>query len=111
MLVKQRCLKGDTKFCIKPEMTSNKNIDLNSYNCESCLSTLVDLIKCNLCSKYVCESCNEIAVSKLKTLFPHNAMRLRPVEKKQIPTKIMLRNPIPYQRYYHNKVQTNRTKN
>ena len=43
------CLKGDTMFRIKPKKkTNNKNIDLNSYNCESCSSTLLDLIKCNL---------------------------------------------------------------
>ena len=45
---------------------SGKSVNLSLFNCEGCSATFVDLIKCNLCSKYVCESCNEVTASKLK---------------------------------------------
>ena len=49
---------------------SFKNIDINSFKCEypECDFSNVDFIKCNLCSKYVCEDCNEVPVSKLEAI-------------------------------------------
>ena len=62
-------VKGKLDFRMKPskKKASGKNINLSLYNCEGCTATFVDLIKCNLCSEYVCESCNGVTVSKLKT--------------------------------------------
>ena len=61
-------VKGELDFRMKPskKKASGKNINLSLYNCEGCTATFVDLIKCNLCSEYVCESCNVVTVSKLK---------------------------------------------
>ena len=60
-------VKGETEFRIKPskEKASGKNMDLSIYNCEGCSSTFTDLIKCNLCTKFVCESCSGVIVSKI----------------------------------------------
>ena len=65
----QNIIKGELDFRMKPskKKASGKNINLSLYNCEGCPATFVDLIKCNLCSEYVCESCNGVTVSKLKT--------------------------------------------
>ena len=62
-------VKGELDFHMKPskKKASGKNINLSLYNCEGCTTTFVDLIKCNLCSEYVCERCNGVTVSKLKT--------------------------------------------
>ena len=62
-------VKGELDFRMKPskKKASGKNINLSLYNCEGCTATFVNLIKCNLCSEYVCESCNGVTVSKLKT--------------------------------------------
>ena len=49
---------------------SSKNLDVNSFTCEypGCEISNVALIKCNLCSKWVCEDCNEVPVVKLKPI-------------------------------------------
>ena len=49
---------------------SSKNLDVNSFKCEypGCEISNVDLIKCILCSKWVCEDCNEGPVGKLKPI-------------------------------------------
>ena len=41
-------------------------MDLFIYNCEGCSSTFMDLIKCNLCTKFVCEGCSRVIVGKIK---------------------------------------------
>ena len=66
-------VKGETEFRIKPskKKASGKNMDLSIYNCEGCSSTFTDLIKCNLCTKFVCESCSGVIVSKIKVAI-HN---------------------------------------
>ena len=62
----QNIIKGELDFRMKPskKKASGKNINLSLYNCEGCPATFVDLIKCNLCSEYVC---NGVTASKLKT--------------------------------------------
>ena len=46
-------------------------MDLSIYNCEGCSATFTDLIKCNLCTKFVYESCSRVIVSKIKVAI-HN---------------------------------------
>ena len=48
---------------------SAKNLtDVNKCDVPSCGSTNVDLIKCNKCSKFACEPCNNVQVAKLKPI-------------------------------------------
>ena len=64
-----RRISEDDTFRMKPKKRgSEKNLNENVSTCEylGCESTNIDLIKCNICSKYVCEECNEVPVSKLK---------------------------------------------
>ena len=44
--------------------------NINPLQCEytECNYTNVDLVTCDICGKWVCEECNEVAVSKLKPL-------------------------------------------
>ena len=60
-------VKRETEFRIKPskKKASGKNVDLSIYNCERCTCTFMELIKCNLRSKFVCESCRGVIVSKI----------------------------------------------
>ena len=37
-------------------------------NDPSCEAVNVDLIRCNICTKYVCEKCHDVPVAKLKTV-------------------------------------------
>ena len=47
---------------------SSKNIVINKCEYPSCESVDIDLIKCCVCSTYVCEDCNDVPVSKLKSI-------------------------------------------
>ena len=72
-LVKHAVNSGDL-FRIKPKTRgSNKSIaiDPSSFNCEhpECDKIGVDTIKCNICLKWICESCHDVPVSKLKPIF------------------------------------------
>ena len=59
---------NDDIFRIKPKKKGNaKSIEVDALKCEypECeYNGNVDLIKCNACGKWVCEECNDIAVSK-----------------------------------------------
>ena len=59
-------------FRLKPKLRkgSTKNINVNHLKCESRERTNanVDLIKCNICLKWVCEDCHDGAVNKLKPI-------------------------------------------
>ena len=69
------CLRSATSdsemFKIKPKASGKKkkkdgtSIDIK---CEftGCENDNIDLVKCNICEKWVCEDCNGIAVAKLK---------------------------------------------
>ena len=61
-------------FRIKPKSRgSGKNLNIQTRKCEypDCDSIDIDSIKCNRCSKWVCEVCQEVPgmVSKLKPIF------------------------------------------
>ena len=59
----------DDIFRMKPKRktkTSSKNAKSTSCDVQDCGSVDVDLIKCNLCNKWVCELCNDVPVVKLK---------------------------------------------
>ena len=69
------CLKKvtseDEMFRIKPKTSSKKKKDSDPVvvlKCEfkNCENDNVDLAKCNICEKWVCEDCNDVAVAKLK---------------------------------------------
>ena len=59
-------------FRLKPKLRkgSTKNINVNHLKCESreCTNTNVDLIKCNICLKWVCEDCHDVAINKLQPI-------------------------------------------
>ena len=58
----------DDLFRMKPKGKRNsKNAQLNC-DFPDCESLNVDMIKCNICSKWVCEACNDVPVSKLKLI-------------------------------------------
>ena len=64
-----RRISEDDIFRMKPKKRgSAKNLNENVSTCEylGCESTNIDLIKCNICSKYACEECNEVLASNLK---------------------------------------------
>ena len=60
---------GSDEECIrlKPKRTT-KVTKMPVLKCESedCSEKDVDVAKCNICSKWVCESCNDVPVAKLK---------------------------------------------
>ena len=56
---------------IKPKTSSKKKKGSDPVvvlKCEfkNCENDNVDLVKCNICEKWVCEDCNDVAVAKLK---------------------------------------------
>ena len=58
---------NDNMFRIKPKRkASSKTVQTCEF--PNCDSTNVDLIKCNICSKWVCEDCNEVSINKLKPI-------------------------------------------
>ena len=61
----------DELFCMKRKVSStNLTAVLDVTKCEgpSCNSTNVDMVKCIKCSKFVCEQCNNVPVTKLKNV-------------------------------------------
>ena len=56
-------------FKVKPKKrgSSTASLTLSVNKCEalSCGAEDIDLVRCSICSKYVCETCNEIPVGKL----------------------------------------------
>ena len=58
-------ISNDDMFQLKPKRKkgSSQNKTCDSLECES---INVDMIKCNICHKWVCEDCNNVPVSKLK---------------------------------------------
>ena len=68
-------LNKENMFRIIPEKSSKKgnstsSTTVDSLKCEfaECDIDNVDLIKCNVCEKWVCENCNDVPVAKLKTI-------------------------------------------
>ena len=62
----KKIINTDALFNMK---ASAKNLaDVNNCDGPSCDSTNVDLIKCNKCSKFACESCTNVQVAKLKPI-------------------------------------------
>ena len=58
----------DEIFRMKPKKKgSAKNIQLVCDD-PSCEAVNVDLIRCNICTKYVCEQCHDVPVGKLKAV-------------------------------------------
>ena len=59
-------------FHIKPKKKGNSkstDVDALKYEYPECDNNdNVDLIKCNVCGKWVCEECNDIAISKVKPI-------------------------------------------
>ena len=62
-------------FRIKPKKSGKKGnttslTTVDSLKCEftECDIDNVDLIKCNVCEKGVCEDCNDVPVAKLKSI-------------------------------------------
>ena len=47
---------------------SLKQSNVNKCENESCDKEDTDLVQCSICSKYVCESCNEVPINKLKSV-------------------------------------------
>ena len=69
------CLKpmpdDDEMFWIRPKTSTKKkkkDDSITAMTCEfaECTNYNVDLVKCNVCEKWVCEDCNDIPVAKLK---------------------------------------------
>ena len=62
--------KADELFKSKSRKKSASNISITPNKCEynGCCTEDADLVKCSICSKYVCETCNEIPVGKLKAI-------------------------------------------
>ena len=61
----------DELFCMKRKVSSrNLTAVLDVTKCEgpSCNSTNVDMVKCIICSKFICEQCNNVPVTKLKNV-------------------------------------------
>ena len=63
---------GKDYFCMKQKKSkaNSKNVIIDPQECQyaECISTNVDLIRCNICQKFVCEVCNDVAVAKLKPI-------------------------------------------
>ena len=47
---------------------STKQATINKCESNACEITDVDLVMCGICSRYVCETCNEVPISKLKSI-------------------------------------------
>ena len=45
---------------------STTTLEVNKCDNENCGAEDTDLVKCSICSKFVCETCNEVPVGKLK---------------------------------------------
>ena len=62
----------DLIFAINPRISISISISISidPLQCEytECNYTNVDLVRCDICGKWVCEECNDVAVSKLKPL-------------------------------------------
>lgn len=58
-------MNNEDVFFLKPKKNkgSSKTLTCESENCEN---ENIDLVKCNLCGKKVCEDCGEVTISKLK---------------------------------------------
>lgn len=48
---------------------SSTNVTINQCEYLSCTNKDIDLIKCNQCSKYICETCGDVPISKLKPIY------------------------------------------
>ena len=61
----------DQSFRSKPKKVkgSSKIVAISKCEFSECNNSDVDLIRCNICSKYVCELCNDIPVAKVKQIF------------------------------------------
>ena len=61
----------DQSFRWKPKKVkgSSKIVAISKCEFSECNNSDVDLIRCNVCSKYVCELCNDIPVPKVKQIF------------------------------------------
>ena len=68
-----RITSDENCFRLKPKRTSKitKTTNSDKLECEfnGCKNKDVDLTKCNMCNKWVCESCNDVPVAKFKPLF------------------------------------------
>ena len=55
-------------FKLKPTARSAKSVNIAEYKCEyqNCKEIGVDTIKCNGCDKWICDSCHDSQISKLK---------------------------------------------
>ena len=68
-------LTKENMFRIKPKKSGKKgnttsSTTVDSLKCEfaECDIDDVDMIKCNVCEKWVCEDCNDVPVAKLKSI-------------------------------------------
>ena len=68
-------LTKENMFRIEPKKSGKKgnttsSTTVDSLKCEfaECGIDNVDLIKCNVCVKWVCEDCNDVPVAKLKSI-------------------------------------------
>ena len=68
----RRITSDESLFCLKPKRTTKSakapNSDELKCEFEGCDKKDVDLTKCNMCSKWVCETCNDIPSAKLKPI-------------------------------------------
>ena len=60
----------DEIFKIKTRRKSGSTNQVNVNTCENeeCTTIDTDLVRCSICSKYVCEVCNEVPIAKLKSV-------------------------------------------
>ena len=67
--IKLRKHKLEDMFRMKPKRSgSTKNLQLITCKGPACESSNVNMIKCNICLKFVCEECNGVQVAKLKAI-------------------------------------------
>ena len=70
--IRTMCLKRGVNECIKMKVKrrtgSTKNVDVNTCEFPGCGEVDTDLVMCSSCGRYVCETCNNVPVSKLKTV-------------------------------------------
>ena len=67
----------DKLFCMKRKVSSRNLtavLDVTKYEGPSCNSTNMDTVKCINCSKFVCEQCNNVPVTKLKNVMKKCSM-------------------------------------
>ena len=61
--------KLDEMFRNKPKKKgSSKNVQILSCDNTACDGVNVDLIRCNICTTYVCEECNVVPIANLKSV-------------------------------------------